>query len=55
MEGVEKSYTHGEAENMKFIVEHDASKVTVEHLIEGFGQLPTFYKGFFVAELLDAW
>ena len=54
IEGVEKSYLEGEGDDTKFIVEHDASKVTVEHLIETFGRLPTFYKGFFTAKLLDA-
>ncbi len=54
MQGVERSYLEGEGENTKLIVEYDSSKVTVEHLIETFGRLPSFYKGFFVAELLDA-
>lgn len=52
MQGVEKSYTEGEAEKTKFIVEHDLSKVTVEHLIETFEHLPSFYKEFFISELL---
>jgi hypothetical protein len=50
MEGVDKCYLEGEA----LIVEHDPSKVTVEHLMETLGGLPSFYKGFFVAKLLDA-
>ena len=52
IEGAEKFYTEGEAENMKFIVEHDPSKVTVEALLEKFKHLPSFYNGFFVPELL---
>ena len=54
IKGVEKSYIEGEEENAKFMVEYDSSKITVEHLIETFGRLPSFYKGFFVAKLLDA-
>ncbi len=53
IQGVEKFYTRDKAENMKFIVEHDPSKVTVEHLVETFEHLPSFYKGFFVPELLE--
>ena len=52
--GVEKFYTEGEAENMKFIVEHNSSKVAVENLMETFRRLPSFYDGLFVPELLDA-
>ena len=54
IDGVEKFYTRDKAENMKFIVEHDPSKVAVEHLAETFERLPSFYKGFFVPKLLDA-
>ena len=54
IEGVKKSYTQGQGENMKLIVEHDPSNVTVEYLIETFGRLPSFYKGFFVSELLES-
>ena len=50
---MEKSYTEGEGENMKLIVEHNSSNVTVEYLKETFGRLPSFYKGFFVSELLE--
>jgi len=53
IDGVEKFYTRDKAENMKFIVEHDPSKVAVEHLVETFEQLPSFYKGFFVPKLLE--
>ena len=52
MECVEKVYTEGEAENMKFIVEHNTSKVTIECLLETFKKLPSFYEGFFVPEIL---
>jgi hypothetical protein len=50
MEGVEECYLEGEG----IVVEHDPSKVTVEHLIEALGGLPSFYKGFFVAKVLEA-
>ena len=53
IEGVENSYTEGEGENMKLVVEHDSSNVAVEYLIETFGRLPSSYKGFFVSELLE--
>ncbi len=53
IEGMKKSYTEGEGENMKLIVEHNSSNVTVEYLKETFGRLPSFYKGFFVSELLE--
>ena len=53
VDGVEKFYTRDKAENMKFIVDHDPSKVTVEHLVETFEHLPSFYKGFFVPKLLE--
>ena len=53
IEGVEKFYTEGQAEKMKFIVEHDSSKVTVEHLAQTFERLPTSYKGFFVPKVLE--
>ena len=42
MRGVDKTYTQGEGEDMKLIVEHDASNVTVEYLMETFGRLPSF-------------
>lgn len=51
MQGVDKAYTQGEGKDMKLIVEHDASKVTDEYLMETFGRLPSFYEGFFVSEL----
>lgn len=54
MQGVGKSYTEGDGEDMRLIVEHDSSNITVEYLIETFGRLPSFYKGFFVSKLLDA-
>ena len=54
IDGVEKFYTRDKAENMKFIVEHDPSKVTVERLVETFERLPSFYKGLFVPKLLGA-
>ena len=54
IEGVKKSYTEGEGENMKLVVEHDSSDVTAESLKETFGNLPSFYKGFFVPELLES-
>jgi hypothetical protein len=50
MEGVDKCYRQGEG----IIVEHDPSKVTVGHLMETLGRLPSFYKGFFVAKLSEA-
>lgn len=53
MQGVNKSCTNGKGKDMKFIVEHDPSNVTVKHLMETFGRLPSFYKGFFVPELLE--
>jgi len=53
IEGVKRSYTEGEGENMKLVVEHDSSDVTVEYLKETFGRLPSFYKGFFISELLE--
>jgi hypothetical protein len=49
MEGVEESYREGEG----IVVEHDPSKVTLEHLIETLGRLPSFYKGFFVVKVLE--
>ena len=52
MQGVEKFYTEGQAEKMKFIVEHDPLKVTIECLLETFKKLPSFYEGFFVPEIL---
>lgn len=54
IDGVRKFYTRGEAENTKCIVEHDSSKVTVKQVIDTIERLPSFYKGFFVAELLEA-
>ena len=54
IQGVDKSYTEGEGKDTKLIVEHDASNVTVENLMETFARLPSFYKGFFVPELLKA-
>lgn len=53
MQGIEKSYIEGEGEDTKLIVAHDSSNVTVEYLIETFGRLPSFYKGFFVPKLLE--
>lgn len=50
MEGVEECYREGEG----IVVEHDPSKVTVEHLTETLRGLPSFYKGFFVARVLEA-
>ena len=46
MQGIERSYLEGEGENARLKVEYDSSKVAVEHLIETFGSLPSFYKGF---------
>ena len=53
MKGVDKVYTQGEGKDTKLIVEHDASSVTVEYLMETFGRLPSFYEGFFVSDLLE--
>jgi hypothetical protein len=39
---------------MRLVVEHDPSAVSAGQLIETFRGLPSFYKGFFVAELLEA-
>ena len=49
MEGVEDCYGEGEG----IVVKHDPSKVTVEHLMEALGGLPSFYKGFFRAKLFE--
>ena len=54
IDGVKEFYTRGKAENMKFIVEHDPSKVAVERLVKTFEHLPSFYKECFVPKLLDA-
>ena len=54
IEGVKKSYTEGEGENMKLVVEHDSSDVAAEDLKKTFRHLPSFYKGFFVPELLES-
>ncbi len=54
IEGVKKFYTEGEGENMKLVAEHDSSEITAEELKETFGHLPSFYKGFFVPELLES-
>ena len=54
IQGVDKVYTQGEEKDTKLIVEHDASNVTVEYLMETFERLPSFYEGFFVSELLEA-
>ncbi|MDD5454893.1 MAG: heavy-metal-associated domain-containing protein [Candidatus Ratteibacteria bacterium] len=52
MEGVSKVYMEGKAENTKLIVEHDASIITVEQLMETFKKLPSFYEGFFTPTLI---
>lgn len=54
MQGVDKSYTDGEGKETKLIVEHNPSSVTVEQLMDKLGSLPSFHKGFFVPELLEA-
>ena len=54
IQGVNKSYLDDEPEESKIIVEHDSSKVSVEHLMETFRGLPSFYKGFFVPEMLES-
>ena len=53
MQGVDKVYTLGEGKDAKLVVEHDASNVTVEYLMETFGRLPSFYEGFFVSGLSE--
>jgi hypothetical protein len=54
IEGVAKSYIEDEEAGARLIVEHDPSKVTVEQLMDALRRLPSFYKGFFVPELLEA-
>ena len=53
MQGVDKSYLEGEGEDTRLIVEHDPNLATVEELMDAFRRLPSFYKGFFVPELLE--
>ena len=52
MDGVSKVYMEGKAEDAKLIVEYDASIITVEQLIETLKKLPSFYKGFFIPNLI---
>ena len=52
MKGVGKVYTQGEGKDTKLIVEHEASKISVEYLMETFGRLPSFHEGFFVSKFL---
>jgi copper chaperone CopZ len=54
IEGVAKSYIEDEEKEAKLIVEHDPSKVTVEQLMDTLKRLPSFYKSFFVPELIEA-
>ena len=53
MEGVNKAYMEGEAEDGKLIVEHDPAIATVDQLIEAFNKLPSFYEGFFIATVIE--
>jgi copper chaperone CopZ len=54
IEGVDKSYIADEEKEARLIVEYEPSKVTVEQLMDALRRLPSFYKGFFVPELLEA-
>jgi copper chaperone CopZ len=52
IEGVNKVYMEGEAEEGKLIVEHNPAIVTVGQLIEAFKELPSFYEGFFIPSVI---
>ena len=54
MQGVDKCYTEVEGKDTRLVVEHNPSEVTVERLMEALARLPSFYKGFFVPERLEA-
>ena len=49
MRGVSKFYREGHG----VVVEHDASVVAVEQLMEVFRGLPSFYKGHFVPSVME--
>jgi copper chaperone CopZ len=52
LQGVNKVYIEGEAEDQTLIVEHDPAIVKVEQLIDVLKGLPTFYEGFFIPTFL---
>ncbi len=54
MPGVTRFCTEGSGKDMRIVVEHDASAVTAEQLMQALRELPSFYKGFFVPSLLEA-
>ena len=49
MDGVSKVYMGEGSDKGRVCVEHDLTVASVEQLIEAFGSLPSFYKGFFKA------
>ena len=55
MRGGAKLYTEGSGEHTRIVVEHDACLVTGDQLMQALRGLPSFYKGFFVPSLLEAY
>ena len=53
LDGVNKFYTEGEAENMLFVVECDPEKISSQQLLDIFAGLPTNYQGFFKPSLAE--
>ena len=53
MQGVNKLYTEQKGQETAVIVEYEPSIVSVEQLLKTFKDLPSFYKGFFIPEVLE--
>lgn len=53
IKGVTNFYLDKQGEQQFVVVEHEPKKVSVEHLMETFRQLPSRYKGFFKPTLFE--